>query len=371
MTMIGFPSRLAAVVSACCAAASLSACATPDAPKGTYKVGQPYQINGKWYHPAENPGYDEVGVASWYGRKFHGLTTANGERFNMHAMTAAHPTLPMPSIVRVTNLDNKKSVVLRVNDRGPFVGGRIIDLSMAAADKLEFKNKGTTKVRVQYLGPADINGRPPVVAARDASDAARLVASVAPRDPVAQLPAADLSPLPAPSIKPQPSLQTSSSGVAAPTALSQIRVPPPVASTGPQPLGAPAPALAAAPRQTAGAGTASPRPVVAVPPATPAPPRSLTAPTPVGHTPAAPEPSISVAGHFIQAAAFSSAENAEKARRSLAGAGEASVSPAAVGGRTYYRVRVGPFVSYAEAEARLPTVRAAGFSDARIVTSRP
>ncbi|MGB0749767.1 MAG: septal ring lytic transglycosylase RlpA family protein [Magnetospiraceae bacterium] len=116
-----------------------------------YKVGKPYEIGGIWYTPSEDFTYDETGIASWYGRDFHGRSTANGEIYDMHAMTAAHKTLPLPSIVRVTNLENGRSVEVRVNDRGPFAHGRIIDLSYKAAQVLGFVNQGTAKVRVQNV----------------------------------------------------------------------------------------------------------------------------------------------------------------------------------------------------------------------------
>lgn len=103
---------------------------------GTYKVGKPYQINGVWYYPSEDYGYDETGVGSWYGPDFHGKPTANGEIFDQNGLTAAHRTLPMPSLVRVTNLENGRSIMVRVNDRGPFAHGRIIDLSRRSAQLL-------------------------------------------------------------------------------------------------------------------------------------------------------------------------------------------------------------------------------------------
>ena len=121
---------------------------------GIYKIGTPYQIMGSWYYPRENPNYDEVGIASWYGTKFHGRRTANGEIFDMNLLTAAHPTLPMPVRARVTNLENGKSIIVRINDRGPFAKDREIDLSRKAAEVLGFRDKGTTRVRVQYLGRA-------------------------------------------------------------------------------------------------------------------------------------------------------------------------------------------------------------------------
>ena len=115
---------------------------------------RPYQIRGRWYHPAENPGYDEVGMASWYGDAFNGKPTATGEIFDMHALTAAHKTLPLPALVEVTNLANGRSAILRVNDRGPFVDGRIIDLSRGAAEELGLLRAGVGEVRVRYVGRA-------------------------------------------------------------------------------------------------------------------------------------------------------------------------------------------------------------------------
>jgi rare lipoprotein A len=117
---------------------------------GRYKVGKPYRIFGKEYRPSEDRTYREIGVASWYGEDFQNRRTANGDIFDMDAMTAAHRTLPMPSVVRVANLENGKSVLVVVNDRGPFVDDRIIDLSRGAARKLGFLEKGTARVRVEF-----------------------------------------------------------------------------------------------------------------------------------------------------------------------------------------------------------------------------
>jgi rare lipoprotein A len=117
-----------------------------------YKVGIPYQIKGKWYYPQENFEYSETGIASWYGTYFHGRSTANGETYDMNALTAAHKTLPMPSVVRVTNLENGRSLKLRVNDRGPFVDGRIIDVSRRASQLLGFHHQGVARVKVDILG---------------------------------------------------------------------------------------------------------------------------------------------------------------------------------------------------------------------------
>jgi len=119
--------------------------------EGVYKVGKPYKVNGVWYFPKEDYNYDEVGYASWYGSDFHNKRTANGEIFDMNMLSAAHKTLPLPSVIRVTNLQNGRSLILRVNDRGPFVNDRILDVSKKAAQLLGFKDQGTSKVRVELL----------------------------------------------------------------------------------------------------------------------------------------------------------------------------------------------------------------------------
>ena len=119
--------------------------------EGYYKVGKPYTVMGQTYYPREDPNYKETGMASWYGSDFHNRKTANGETYNMNDYTAAHRTLPLPCIVKVTNLENGKSIKVRGNDRGPFVKNRIIDVSKKVAKKLEFHQQGTTKVRVEYL----------------------------------------------------------------------------------------------------------------------------------------------------------------------------------------------------------------------------
>jgi len=125
---------------------------------GSYKIGKPYTIRGVRYVPREQPSYDKTGIASWYGEDFHGRLTANGEVYNMHAFTAAHTTLPLPSYARVTNIANGRSVVVRINDRGPFAKGRIIDLSRQTAKVLDFKHAGVARVRVQYVGRAPLDG---------------------------------------------------------------------------------------------------------------------------------------------------------------------------------------------------------------------
>ena len=183
---------------------------------GVYKVGAPYQIGDTWYYPAEQPDYDETGIASWYGPTFYGRATANGERFDANALTAAHRTLPMPVNVRVTNLDNGKSLIVRVNDRGPFAKGRIIDLSERAATLLGYKNQGTARVRVTFVSRADLlNGSPPPselpseIAAVQAAPTNRVVAS-----DLEPVPGSQVAPPIASSELPSPPVRTADAAVA-------------------------------------------------------------------------------------------------------------------------------------------------------------
>lgn len=125
---------------------------------GRSQVGKPYKVRGKWYYPKDQPGYSATGVASWYGPNFHGRLTANGEVYDMHGLSAAHKTFPLPSYAMVTNTENGNSVVVRVNDRGPFAHGREIDVSSEVADLLDFKGSGTADVKVDYIGRAPIEG---------------------------------------------------------------------------------------------------------------------------------------------------------------------------------------------------------------------
>jgi rare lipoprotein A len=125
---------------------------------GNYKVGQPYLLGGRVYVPAHDPSYRSEGMASWYGPDFHGKPTANGEIFDMNGLSAAHPTLPMPSYLRVTNLGNGRSVIVRLNDRGPYARERVLDLSVGAAKALDFYGQGLARVRVEYVGRAPLGG---------------------------------------------------------------------------------------------------------------------------------------------------------------------------------------------------------------------
>lgn len=195
--------------------------------RGVYKVGKPYQIDGTWYYPKEDYDYREDGVASWYGADFHGKPTANGEVYDMNDLTAAHRTLPLPSVVRVTNLDNGRSLILRVNDRGPFAKNRIIDVSRRGAQLLGYEAKGTTKVRVEILPEESVALRDALIGNGRGEGA--VVTVSAPAAPVAAAPAVVVA-TPAPPPPPPPVVQT--------------------------PAPAPAPVVAAARSQTAVVGGA-------------------------------------------------------------------------------------------------------------------
>ncbi len=274
---------------------------------GIYKVGQPYQIGDTWYYPREQPDYDETGVASWYGPTFYGRKTANGEVFDAEAMTAAHRTLPMPVNVRVTNLDNGKSVVLRVNDRGPFAKGRIIDVSEAAAKLLDFYGKGTARVRVTYLTNAEINGRVP--------------------------------PPPTPSV-------IATAVAAAPTAKVD------------------AGALDIVP----GAAVAPPVKVASMPIAAPSLPIPAPNLEPTGQVTKVPVPAVT--NLYVQAGAFSTYENASRLVARLGPSGGLKVSTIEREGRKLFRVRAGPFSDVAQADAALAKLSALGSNDAQIVVDR-
>lgn len=195
-----FSAGALALLAASCASQPKPAPSTPTvqvpASAGVYKVGQPYQIDNVWYYPREQPDYDETGIASWYGPTFYGKSTANGETYTGDALTAAHKTLPMPVNVRVTNLDNGKSLVVRVNDRGPYSRGRIIDLSRRAAELLDVVQTGTARVRVTYLSRSNMNGAPPP------SDTPAAIANALPAAPSGKVDSAALNVLPGATVAP-------------------------------------------------------------------------------------------------------------------------------------------------------------------------
>lgn len=157
---------------------------------GTYRVGDPYMVGGKTYVPREDTRYRAEGQASWYGSDFHGRRTANGEVFDMYSISAAHPTLPLPSYVRITNLENHRSIVVRVNDRGPYHDNRVIDVSVRAAKLLGFYDKGVARVRVEYVGKASLNG----------SDDTKLAETLRSNEPITPVARAASAPAPTPAL---------------------------------------------------------------------------------------------------------------------------------------------------------------------------
>ena len=273
---------------------------------GHYKVGAPYQIGDTWYYPKEDPTYDETGVASWYGPGFYNHSTANGEMYTAGDLTAAHRTLPMPVNVRVTNLDNGRSIIVRVNDRGPYAKGRIIDLSERAAELLGYKNAGTARVRVQFVARADLDGgRPPP------DETPPEIASAVPAAPTGAVSTGALETVP---------------GAAVATA--------PLPPT----LPAPAPVTnidAAAATQPTGV-------VTQVPPV--------------------------ATRLYVQAGAFTSYQNALRLQQRLGNG--LQISSATQNGRTIYRVRLGPFDEIGDADSALARVSSAGSNDAHIVVDR-
>lgn len=323
--------RAARIALVLMAGASVSACVTPRYPshtdglgkappvgQGEYKVGKPYQVGGVWYVPREQPDYDRRGVASWYGDQFHMKATANGEVFDMNTLSAAHTTLPLPSMVEVTNLDNGRKLVVRVNDRGPFVDNRIIDLSREAARQLGYDRAGLANVRVRYLGPAPLTG------------------------PSAGMRYADARPL---STRPEPA------AVASFAAASPARDPVmEMAAGGP-------------PRDMATRPTAADVSVQSLPPIT----GSAISNTPI----AGPSVLASTATSSlrIQAGAFSSEINAQRAVSQLSSAGPASIEPLQRNGVTLYRVVLPAPADEAAAYALRDRVADIGFAEARVVSS--
>lgn len=289
---------------------------------GHYKVGKPYRIAGRKYYPKEDVTYDETGIASWYGPKFHKRSTSNGEWFDMNDLTAAHTTLPMPTYAKVTNLENGRTLVVRINDRGPYIANRIIDLSKRSAEVLGVKKKGTARVRVQYIGKAPLNDNGADLIAMNE----KFGTSVAGRTMFA-------------------SKRTKRRPAPAPAAPRQI-----VQAT------TVAPAVEARPvRQTddtisrAGGTT-----------------HMVVSPS----TQTASAPPLTTAGtssFYVQAAAFSDQNNALRLSDNLRTIGNVQVDAKQVGEAVYYLVRVGPLFDEFAADTALRQVVAAGHRDARII----
>lgn len=288
------------------------------APGGSssYKVGKPYQVAGVWYVPREQPDYDQTGVASWYGEAFDQKPTASGEVFDMYAVSAAHTTLPLPSLVEVTNLDNGRKLVVRVNDRGPFVGGRIIDLSYEAARELGYDRAGLARVRVRYVGRAPLLGPEAGVRYASAKSAA----------PVAAAAAVAASAPPPP---PPPPPEEDANGLF----LADATPAPP-----PQPI-----------------DTSDLAPLTGA---------ALAGPPIEGQG-----PTVSRTLLRIQAGAFSSEANAQRAVAQLAPAGAATIELAQRNGMVLYRVVLPAPPDEAAAYALRDRVATIGFEDARVIQS--
>ncbi len=333
---------------------ALTACATPQrqTPAPHYKVGKPYQVNGHWYYPEEDPDYERTGIASWYGREFHGRRTANGEIYDMTRLSAAHTTLPLPSMVEVKNLENGRKLVVRVNDRGPFARGRLIDLSREAARRLGFEQQGTARVRVRYLGPARLaekasKSKQPkwVSAAPRAAGKPADVASAETADDISALFAlAEVSGTP-------PSEPSEEATILALAAEAEIESPP-LTAAGESAVLAPE---AEGPLLIAAADIAAPEPSAA----------RIIDITKV--------PKTALEGlYVIRVVTLSRPDNIERLRAELASVGPLRVSRIeAEAGSAFYRVNMGPFDSAEIAAERLEAVRAAGYDDALMVTLTP
>ena len=304
----------------------------------TIKIGKPYEVMGGNYYPKYQPDYDEEGIASWYGPNFHGGQTANGEEFNQWAMTAAHKTLPMPSMVRVTELETGKSIIVRINDRGPFSDGRIIDLSRAAAEALGVDKKGIAKVRVQYL--------------RDETE--QYIAKLQlPKPPEWQMEHG------APPVYTPPVQVASNLPPELPMQIQEL-APPSETGLKPQPI---APS-------TYTVGTSAPPPETGY---SEDPFSVLNTIVPPAHAAPAPRP-IAIAGkppqssnYYVQAGAFTSRDNAMRLAGKLEPLGKTQVIATPISDATLWRVRIGPTFNKAIAEETRQKLTQYGVYDAQIV----
>lgn len=310
--------------------------------EGIYKLGKPYKVNGIWYFPKEDAKYDEIGVASWYGPGFHQKITANGEYFDMDLVTAAHKTLPLPSVVRVTNLENGRSLLIRVNDRGPFVNDRIIDLSRKAADLLGFIAKGTAKVRVELMPEESLavasyaqnqfiqnTGQAPALPAVSAG-----TVSVSSEEPIMQ----------------DQGTQTLDVGMA-PEEAPQVFMSQPKEDD-----------LASVVSTLSGKEAVQ---VVSSQPVQPVAEKAL----PVQRAPMTQEEAV-MAGYgksYVQVGAFGSKENADKIARMLSAVGTAKIETLDRFGQTIYRVRFGAYEDVAEAQKVMDKILDIGHGDVQIV----
>lgn len=284
---------------------------------GRYHVGKPYQVAGVWFEPKEQPNYDKKGVASWYGEDFNRRRTSNGEYFDMNRLTAAHATLPLPSYVKVTNLKNGREIVVRVNDRGPFVDTRVMDLSKAAAVALDYKQQGMTTVRLQYIGPAPLNddgGAHLMAMNKELDRGTPLRQMIAQAEKHKGRGYSDK--VMVAEAKPKKKLFAVAAAPPAP------QPPQPEAVAYAAPAATPAQALAAATGEMS---------------------------------------------YFVQLGSYSNSENASHVRDQFAGAWPVQFIELAGTNGPVYRVRLGPISDDADAQTALSDAQAAGFGDARLL----
>ncbi|HYD17979.1 MAG TPA: septal ring lytic transglycosylase RlpA family protein [Patescibacteria group bacterium] len=323
---------------------------------GTYKTGKPYRVGSVWYYPTEDFSLVETGIASWYGPDFHGKRTANGERYDQHELTAAHRTLQMPSLVRVTNLENGRSVVVRINDRGPFAHGRVIDVSKRSAELLGFIGKGTARVRLEVMGR---ESRQIAAAARRGADTSRL--TLADLERMEQRGALKATPASVGSdMRPMP-VQIASNDTSLPESLQTPTIT--VEQLAAPTYSAPVQNNYRAPAPRQGEGNSLRDDEMGAPDLAPGrvdEGRFMPAPV-VEQEPVAPT------GLFVQAGAFAVRGNAEKLERDLRGLAPVTVDSINAGGRTLYRVKLGPIATVKKADEILERVIALGSSGARVV----
>jgi rare lipoprotein A len=323
--------------------AGLSACGHKSsgssgvAQAGQYKIGKPYTIDGVVYTPREEFNHTETGVASWYGPGFHAKSTANGETYNQNDRTAAHRTLQMPSVVRVTNLENGLSTTVRINDRGPFARSRVIDLSNTAAKELDMTRNGTARVRIDQLPSESMAVKEVALGGGGPAEQNQALARLASGTPatvaVAQAPA------PAPVYQPPPA-------AAPPPVYTYTQSTPPVTVT---PVTAPAPAAYGGSWNPPPAGSVGGRPASI----------ASLASAPV---------SSNGDGYYVQTGAFSTMANAERQRGAVGSYGISEVFQASANGREVYRVRLGPYTTAEAAGIVADRLRRSGYGDARVVS---
>jgi rare lipoprotein A len=341
---------------------------------GVYKVGAPYRLNGVVYEPREVDRYDRTGIASWYGEMFHGRRTANGEIYDMEALTAAHPTLPLPSYARVTNLENGRSLVVRINDRGPYARGRLIDLSWAVASLLQIHNLGTAPVRVQYLGPAPLSGNDGYerqMLARQPWAGPRVAYARSPGKAIRYHQAS--AGLPAPAVATAASLDLGAAGPSqsAPMRKAKVRTAQ-AAAPAPLPSTPPLPAKTAAHREP------RPQPKTPIKVQTNAAPATKSASEPrqppqaqstaAGEANAKQAANIAAA-YYVEAGLFNHKATADELAAILAEIAPASVEPVTIGERSVHRIRLGPFAQDQAAQAAVERIRAAGLTGAHVEDS--